>query len=159
MANYEETLNRQWKDLPKVQVLPCGSWEVVGQNMAYVESQEAGKSNKVLAFLKARSPMDDVDEAQLAELKGPNGSTYDPSINTIVHTIWVDDDAKWDGVRDFLKIFTGMSDDEIDSMTQLESFKKFKGSHAVAVLGERAYTDATGNMKRENTVKSVVPIA
>lgn len=148
MGDYAAILQTSYAELPKVKLLPGGSWLLGGRNAAYIEPKE-DKSGKVLFFYKAREAMDDVSEAELEAL----GAEYDIAMNDLVHTIYIESDVDWEKkVIPFLKRHDGWT----PGVNLVEGLKNFKSTVIVAYVGQKSFTDQSGEFRTENTVSNFV---
>lgn len=148
MGDYASILTKSYAELPKPKLLPTGSWLLKGRNASYIEPKE-DKNGKVLFFYKASEAMDDVSEAELEAL----GADYDIQMNDLVHTIYIESDADWEKkVIPFLKRHDGW----VPGENLVEGLKNFRNCGIVAYVGEKSFTDNSGEFRTENNVSNFV---
>lgn len=154
--DYDDLLNKTWEGIPKPQVLPIGDWLVVGKNAAFIRSKKEGQSNKVLFTTKARQALDNVDEGELEELMA---SGYDITINDLNHTIYIESDADWNKVRDFLAVFGVELEGRLfDDKGKLAFNKAFRGAEAITFLEQRNWEDDAHTVHWDNKMTNFRPV-
>ena len=142
MANdYADILNQSWDNIPKVQVLPTGSWLLKLRNATYQPAASEDKSPRVMFVYAPKEPMDDVESSDLEAL----GKNYDYSANRIFANFFVSDGADWDKVRNHL----AKHGVEVSGNIK-ESFEAAKGAEVVASLNPRSYQNNAGETVIDN---------
>jgi hypothetical protein len=149
--NYEDLLDKSFDEIPEPQVLPVGSWRLEGRNATFQAPKEAGKSATVLFVYKAKEPMDDVDEDELAKL----GEDYDYGLKPIFVRIWLESGADFDKVRKHLKNH-GISLEGGKSIKDILK-EDFRGTEVIASLDKRSFVNGVGEEQEENTATMFVP--
>lgn len=139
---YESILDRQWDDIPEVQVLPVGSWLLKGKNAVHMPAKSADANESILFVYEPKEPMDDVDEVELKAL----GADYDFAENRIYGRFWIETGRDLDSIRNHLEKH-GV---DTKGASIKDSLEAFKGTEVVAYLGTRNYTDASGELRTDN---------
>lgn len=134
--NYEDILDRGWDEIPEVKPLPVGSWLLKGRNASYQPAKTADKSPSVLFVYEPKEPMDDVDEAGLADL----GKDYEYGNNRIFFRKWIETSADWDQVRNHLTKH-GV---DVKGSSIKDTLAAFKGTEVIAYLNHRSFVNAAG---------------
>lgn len=147
---YADILKRQWSDVPKVKVLPTGTYRLKGKNATYQKAKGEGNPSFLFVY-EPKQPMDDVDEAQLAEL----GANYDLANNRVFVRFWYETSRDLDAIRDHL----AKHGIDVENTSIEDSMKAFKGSEVMAYLDRKTFTDNAGEQKEDNEAKTFAPVA
>lgn len=147
-TNYEDILNTLWDAIPEPEVLPGGSWLLRAKGAKYFPAGE-DTSARVMFIYGAKEPMQDVDESALKALEAKN---YDVSSNRIFFTVWIEDGASWQTVRNHLKKH-GI---DLAGKSPQQSLKEVRGKEVVAFLDTRTYQNKAGDNVTENTATNFV---
>lgn len=146
---HSDILNKSWADIPQPKVLPVGTWLLQGRNASFIPKKEDSTlSARVLFFYRAKEPMDDVNQDELAAL----GDNYDFDNNDIVKQFWVDRPKDWDAVRRHLELH-GV---EISGSIQ-DTLKRFKNTEVLAYLNTKTFT-SNGESKVDNDPTSFAAV-
>lgn len=146
-TNYADIANLTWDALPEGKLLPIGSWRLKGKAMKLMEAKEEGKNPFILYIYKATEPMDDVDEASLAEL----GEDYDYGLKPVFVRQFIEDASSWKQVKDRLALHNVVPQ-EGESIP--DTMKRFRGSEVIAYLDQREYTNNAGILVQENVASN-----
>lgn len=153
MSDYADILTRSRADLPKPKTLPTGTWGLVGRNASFVAPKEEGGNARVLFFYRAEEPFDDVSSSELESL----GADYDFSINDLVHTIWIENDADWEK-----KVYPHLEkhDGWLQGQNVQEDLKNFKNTRITAFVQDKMITNrTTGETRVDNALSNFVRAA
>lgn len=142
MADYADILKQQWDNIPKVQVLPVGSYLLKVRKATYQPASSEDKSPRVMFVYGVKEPMDDVDSSELKSL----GDNYDLSGNAVFANFFVSTKADWDKVRNHIaKHGVETSGSSIE-----ESLEAVKGAEVIAYLNQRTYKTNAGEDATDN---------
>lgn len=147
---YADILKRQWKDVPKVKLLPTGTYELKLRNASFQKARDEDKNPNFMFVYEPVSAQDDVDEGQLAEL----GAEYDMANNRIFFKLWYETSADLDALRAHLAKH-GVDNDE---QSIEDSLKAAKNTKVIAYLDQRSYTNRSGDAVVTNDPKNFVAI-
>jgi hypothetical protein len=147
-SDYADIMNRSRTELPKPKILPVGTWGLIGRNAAWIAPKDETVNGRVLFFYRAEEPFDDVSTAELEAL----GADYDFSINDLVHTVWIENDADWEK-----KVYPHLEKHEgwQQGGTVQEDLKNFRNTRITSFLSERVVTSkVTGESHVENSLSN-----
>lgn len=144
-GDYANLLNMTWDDLPLEQLLADGDWEFVGKNAKLMEPKEEGKNPQLLFFYKAVQPVEVSDDLIAAM------GDYDFRQNDVSAQIWLDKASAWRG-----KVGPHLEKHGINPAGKLvqDLLKEFKGSHVIATVGQRNYTNGANELVTQNTLSN-----
>lgn len=147
--DYADITNKQWDDIPEVQLLPSGSWRLRVRNASYQAAKNADQSPSVMIVYTPKEPMDDVDGEELAKL----GSNYDVSANRIFTRFFVSDASDWDRVRKHV-VKHGV---EVKGSIG-DTLKALSGHDVVAYVGRRTFTNNAGELQESNEAQNFASV-
>jgi len=151
MSTYEDILKKAWGEVPKVKLLPVGSWELEGKNASWQEpKKETGNPYFMLVYVPVRA-LDDVNAEALAEL----GEGYEVKNNRIFHRVWIETSADLDAFR---KHLTKHGLNVTDEQSIEETLAAFKGSRVIVYLDQREFANNAGELVKENVAKAFAPV-
>ena len=141
--SYADILNQAWDEIPEPVVLPVGSWLLKGLNASYRPPKDEGKNPHILFVYEVKEPLNDVSDAELAEL----GDNYDFASNRVFYRMWIEN------ANDFNSIKRHLAKHGVDTegKTVGDSLKGFSGTEVVAYLTQRQFTTAAGDVVEENS--------
>lgn len=151
MSDYKSILKTSWDAIPEPKTLPVGSWLLVGQGATFKAPADDTKSPQILFVYGVKTPMDDVDEGELANL----GPDYDYGINKVYARFFVGENSDWHRVRQHL----GKHGIDVEGLSIEETLKAFRGTEVIAFLDQRTYVNGSGQEVEENNPTSFIPVA
>ena len=98
MSDYADIANLSWDNIQEPKLLPRGSYLLRLRNVSYQEPKDSGQNGVVMFVHVPKEPMNDVSDAELAEL----GEDYDISENKVFTRVYIEDGTSWRRVRDIL---------------------------------------------------------
>ena len=147
---YKDILNKSWDEVQEQKVLPVGSYLLVGRN-ATLQEPRGNSDNPTITFVhQPKEAMDDVDEAEFAEL----GDEYDITENRVFTKFWIETSADLDKARKFLNK-CGVDTEGKDIVASL---KDFKGTENIGYLSHRAFETKEGEPGLDNTIIEIKPL-
>lgn len=159
--DYETIGDMSWDDVPEPKTLPKGPWMLQGKNAKRMPGREsdgatAGSSPYVLFFYKAVEPLVEVDDTELEAL----GSNYDVNINDLTFRIYIETKADYRKVESHLAkhgVVAGVDAATGKKESIDATLKRFKSSKVIGVLGQRTFTDRSGDLRVDNTLSAFFP--
>lgn len=148
---YEDILKRQWANVPKVKVLPVGTWRLKAKNASFQKAKEEGKNASFMFVYEPKQALDDVDESQLADL----GAEYDLANNRIFFRLWYETSRDLDALRSHL----AKHGVDVEQGTIEDALKAVKGREINCYLDKRTFQANGGEMVTDNDPKSFTPVA
>lgn len=149
MSGYENLLNQRFDAFPDPKPLPVGSWLLKLRNASYKPGN--GEQNAKFIFVyQPKEPMDDVDDAQLAEL----GPDYDVSSNQLFKNFFVESASDVAAVRRHV----AKHGVDVEGKTIEDALKAIKGAEIIGYLQQRTFTDRAGEVRTDNDIQSFVAV-
>lgn len=156
--DYESIGDTSWDDIPEVKPLPKGPWMLQGKNAKRMKGRDAddgreASSPYVLFFYKAVEPLAEVDDAELAAL----GDDYDVKTNDLSYRIYIETKADYRKVLSHLAKhgIVPQTNEETGKMESIDAtLKRFAKSDVIGVLDQRTFTDKSGDLRTDNTIKA-----
>ncbi len=148
--NYEETLNRQWADVPKDVILPAGSYRLKLNKVKNDKPKEDGDVEKVLFIYSVVEPCDDVDVAAFQALPAK-----DVQALALMRDFWLR------GGRDYRALTQHMVKHGVDiskCSKRDEAYPMLAGSEIIAFIEPENYVSKkTGEAGTANRLRDFAP--
>jgi len=144
--DFEEMLNKTFDDLQDDKPLE-GEFLLAARNAVYMAPRSEDGSAKVLVFYNPVEPMDDI----ATELVETFEEDYDFTENEVVHTVWLDKNRDWKGLKTFIAKHEGADMDG----TIIDVIKKgLRGAQVVAELYPEEYENSFGELTTETRARA-----
>jgi hypothetical protein len=138
LDDYDDILDKSFSEIPMPKDVPLTNYLATCDGMSFVKPKKEGVSPQVLVFFRLSSPVEALDEDDIAEL----GTDYNFELNRYARQVWISEGRDWKTVLDILHT---LGVDTEDGLTVKEAMKNAKGREAVVALKRgKPYTGSDG---------------